>query len=230
MGAVHLGPQFELESGKAIIVLGNSERHEVGELWGRTLDERRLFDYVDVVTLNEAAALVGRASLRQRLKESTVFTHSAGVTRLAESRQVIALNPPEPVNGILELIRRANEVGKDKIPAEYGAVVTGLADLTKAGFELARSPLSTVKTLWLIGHAGYSTVNTLIERAEDFPGGRAIVHCDADGFGFSSADMAVAADNGISTLEIQDAFHNSVLFQPSRILDEMTPTILPAWE
>lgn len=230
MGAYHRGPDFKVESGKAVIVLGNSERHEVGELWGKTLDERRIFDYVDVVTLNEAAARFGRASLRQRLKESVVFTHSAGITRLAEARQVIAINPPEPVAGVIELMRRAAEVGKDKIDPEYGAIKTGAVDLTKAGLELARSPFSTVKTLWLIGRAGYSAVSALIERAEDFPAGRAIVHCDEDGFGFfANADLLAAVDNDIPTLVIEGAHHNEVLFRPSYILDEMTPTILPAW-
>lgn len=229
MAANGAGPQFTIESDAAVIVLGHSERQSIGNFWATELDQRGIFETIDVVTLNRAAAMVGRASLRNHLKRATVFTHSAGITRIDKALQVVALNPPEPVDGIRELIRRAMTIANDPIEAEAGASRTGLVDLALAGVELMRSPISTVVTMHRIGIGGYSTVRELSLREHDFPAGRAIVHSESDGFGFcESAELTIAEMAGVVTLTVsEDAYHNSILYTPRRIMDEMTPTILP---
>lgn len=222
-------PGFNIESDHAVIVLGHSERLGVGQFWAEELDRRDLFEEIDVVTLNKTAAMIGRSSLRSHLKRSTVFTHSAGITRVNEALQVVTLNPPEPVAGLRELIRRATTIINDPIEAETGAAKTGILDTALAGCELMRSPLSTLVTMYKIGLGGYSTVRELSEREADFPAGRAIVHSELDGFGFcESADMVSAENAGIVTVTVsQDAYHNSILYTPRKVLDAMTPAILP---
>ena len=229
MATADQGPQFTIESDAAVIVLGHSERKSIGRFWAEELDQRGIFETIDVVTLNRAAAMIGRASLRDHLKRATVFTHSAGITRVDKALQVIAINPPEPVDGFRELIRRAMTITKDPIEAEAGASKTGLVDLALAGFEQLRSPISTFVTMHKIGIGGYSTVRELSLRGHDFPAGRAIVHSESDGFGFcESAELTIAEMAGVVTLTVsEDAYHNSVLYTPRRIMDEMTPTILP---
>lgn len=229
--SIFWGPQFTIESKTAVIILGHSERREVGQLWLEALDRRKIFEDVDLITLNRAAAMMGRASLRQHLKRSTVFTHSASITRVEAAQQVIAINPPEPVDGLIELVRRAMEIGKDPIVAEEGAHKTGALDLIKAAIELLRSPASTIATMHKIGRGAYSTVRELSERASDFPAGRAIVHSENDGFGFrDSADVLAAANAGITTGIVHvygGAFHNSILFSPDRMMSQLAPKILP---
>lgn len=53
------GPSFEVASDYAVIVLGNSERKRVGQLWGEALDSRGIFKDIEIVTTNEAAGFVG---------------------------------------------------------------------------------------------------------------------------------------------------------------------------
>lgn len=224
-------PRFEVQSSVATIILGNSERREVGGLLARTLDERRIFEDINLVTLNEAAAFIGRASLRELCGRSTVFTHSAGVTRILHALQIVAINPPEPVDGMMELMKRAVQVGGDQIVPETGAHETGMRDLALAGLEQIRSPFSTLSTMYRIGRGGYSTVEALsLEGKTRFPAGRAIVHAESDGFGFSNEPKFEDAEAaGITTLMMDKTFHhNTLLFAPGRVLDAMTPTILPA--
>ncbi len=229
MSTTLLGPRFTVESDRAVITLGNSERREIGELWASTLDARRIFRTIDIVTLNEADGKFGRVAVRKLMEDATVLSHSAGVSRVAKALQIIAFNPPEPVNGRIELIRRAMAVGEDEITPEPGAVKTGCVDLAKASFELARSPISSARTLQMIGHNGYSAVGDLAARFADFPAGRAIVHGDQDTFGFYvAADIRAAVDNDITVAVIEDAHHNEILFRPGYIMDQITPGILPS--
>ena len=140
----------------------------------------------------------------------------------------MAINPSEPVDGVCELVRRALvEVGSDPNP-EPGAHKVNFADMALAGIEQLRSPLTTLNTIRMIGSAGYSTVADLSGRAEDFPEGRAIVHAEHDEFGFAAnANLAAAAEAGVSGLLLPNEYHNSILFAPDRVMNAMAPRILP---
>lgn len=217
---------FQIESDRAVIVLGHSERKEVGQLWGEALDARGIFEDIDVITLNRAAAVIGRASLKEHLKIASVFTHSAGITRVDQALQVVAINPPEPVS-FFELMKRAVSVGNDPVTKEPGGHKTGPVDLAMAGVELARSPTSTLVTPLMIAR-GYSTVEQLCAREQDFPAGRAIVHAELDGFGFAdNANLEIARHSGVTTMLLPNEYHNGILFAPHGIMDLMTPAILP---
>lgn len=220
------GPAFQVESDKAFLVLGHSERLEVGNFLAKTLDERHIFAELDVISLNRAAAYVGRASLREAMKHRTVITHSAAIMRVPRALQIIAINPPEEVS-LGQLLKRANEVVKDALVPEEGAHKTGLGDLAKAGLELARSPVVTVTTALGISR-GYSSTERLAEGAEDFPAGWAMVHSEHDTFGFSNlCDLDRAAQAGVTTVVLPGHYHNEVLFAPNRTLDLLTPAIFP---
>ncbi|MDQ3094146.1 MAG: hypothetical protein M3Q70_03150 [bacterium] len=229
--AGYCGPKFNIESDTALIVLGTSERKETGELFARTLDARKIFEKVDVVTLNRAAAVLGRKALQEQMKRSTVITHSAGITRVREALQVIAINAPEHVS-FFQLLKRASEVTKDPVTKEPGSHQTGLGDMAQAGLELLRSPISTVVTPTRIAR-GYSTSQRLMHGKLDFPAGRALVHTFPDTFGFIDAvNESVTTDyslpnSGVSYLAVPDQYHNDILFSPGRSIDAMTPFIFP---
>lgn len=218
--------EFQVESDRAFIVLGHSERRRVGEFFATKLDERGLFGEIDVITLNQAAAKLGRKALHGEMKLRTVITHSAGITRIPAALQIIAINPPEQVS-LTELIKRAMEIMNDPIVPEEGSHNTGFGDMIGAGFELVRSPASTIHTMSLIAK-GYSAVRKLSGSANQFPGGRAIVHSELDGFGFSDlADKNLANMHGVTTITLPDHHHNEVLFAPGRTIDLMSPVIFP---
>lgn len=237
MNTVHHGPQFEIESDKAMIVLGFSERTRVGQLFAETLDGLGLFDEIDIVPLNKSVALYGRHALRKAMEERTVITHSAGILRVPRALQVIALNPPEQMP-LPELIKRARvDVPAEPIIAEPGAHETGLGDMAGAGFELVRSPIVTARTALDIAHK-FSTVERLTDTGatKDFPAGRAIIHSEYDafrftdlaGFGYWAPLGAIrAAKAGVSSVTIEGAYHNEVLFAPGRIIESLTPVIFP---
>jgi hypothetical protein len=226
MSIEHQGPKFTLESSRAVIVLGHSERLEVGQLLAETLDSRRFFEELDLVTLNRSAAILGRHALKEHMKRSTVITHSSGVMRIPCALQIVAINPPEPVS-FIELVKRVQIVAKDNIEAEPGAHARGLLDLFKAGIELARSPITSMVTPIRISR-GYSTVKDLSGRGSDFRAGRAIVHSDSDNFGFARlADMYTASENGITAVKLLNHHHNELLFAPGRTIDALTPAIFP---
>lgn len=219
--------RFRIESDRAFIVLGNSERREFGEYIGRALDAMRIFEDIDVFTLNHSAAMLGRASIRKAMETRTVITHSAGILRIPKALQIVAINPPEPVP-LGQLIKRAVfEVTKDSIDAEAGAPKTGTSDMLKAGLELARGPISTIVTAQRIAR-GYSATRRLIEGAEDFPAGRAMVHSELDAFGFAGlADSDRAARAGVTTIMLPGHYHNEMLFAPRRTFNQLTPEIFP---
>lgn len=153
------GPLFQVESDKAMIILGNSERDEVGDFLARTLDERGIFEDIDVYTLNHSAALLGRAAIQKAMETRTVITHSAGIMRVPKALQIVAINPPEPVP-LGQLVKRAMDVANDPIVPEVGAHQTGFMDMLKAGLEMARSPIVTAKTSLQIA-GGYSSTERL---------------------------------------------------------------------
>src|SRR5690606_4682930 len=140
--AIVNGPKFEIESDRAVIGLGHSERKEVGEAWEQALDDLDIFEKIDVVTLNRAAGLT-RFAIRQLLDQSTVFGHSAFITRVPHARQIVAINAPEQMPFFTLLGRALNDVTKEPIVPEPEAHKTGLGDMMKAGLEMARSPIST---------------------------------------------------------------------------------------
>lgn len=220
------GPKFELASDELFIVGGNSERKEVMDFFASKLDERRLFEDINVVTLNRLDTKLGRGALFAAFRESTVLSHSSGLTRVPRALQIIAMNPPEPIT-IRQQIERASEIVNDQVVKEPGHHKTGSADMLKAGLQLAGSPISTFRTMSTIKH-GYSGSNRLIGGVQDFPAGRALVHSDQDGFGFAElADMDVAASCGVTTLMLHGHHHNEYMFAPDLTIDLMTPTIFP---
>ena len=225
MSKVVRGPEFQIESDKAMIVLGHSERKEYGEFIASALDERRVFEDIDVYTLNHCAAYLGRKSVREAMKSRTVITHSAGIMRVPQALQIIAINPPEPVS-FGQLLRRATEVAKNPVVAEEGAPKTGIGDLAKAGFELVRSPIASATTCLRIAR-GYSATAHLATGHNAFRAGRAMVHSELDSFGFAElADMERAAMAGVTTVLLADHYHNEVFFAPRSTLDLLTPEIL----
>ena len=205
--------------------MGHSERVVAGKLLEKEIDSLGLFsDGIDLITLNQTSAMIGRRALREEMKKRTVITHSAGIMRLSGALQIVAINPPEKV-GFVELLKRAQKITKDPITKEEGAHKTGFTDLAGAGVELMRSPGTTFKTMNMIS-SGYSAVDQLILRADDFPAGRAIVHSERDTFGFSDlANMDLAALNGISTFMISGHYHNDVLLAPNKTLELLTPEL-----
>ncbi len=233
MSSETLGPKFRLEASKAFVVLGHSERKRVGEFLAQSLDERRFFqniweevEDVEVITLNRSAAMINRAALAKEMRRRAVIAHSAGIMRIRGALQVIAFNPPEQVP-FIELLKRANDIMADHIEKESGAHKGGILDMIGAGVELARSPLTTLVTPLRISR-GYSTVDDLVGRYDDFPAGRAIVHSGRDSFRFQeSADMQKAADDGISTVVIAEHYHMEALLAPNRTIDAITPFIFP---
>lgn len=146
--------------------------------------------------------------------------------RVPAALQIIAINPPEQVS-FVDLLKRANEITKDKFEKEVGSHKTGNGDLAAAGLQLLSSPIASLVTPHRISQ-GYSTVDRLSDGAEDFRAGRAIVHSQLDGFGFYDlADLDLAASNGVTTLVLPDHYHNEVIFAPNRTIDLMTPAIFP---
>ncbi len=220
------GPNFQIESDKAIVGLGHSERKHVGEFLARTIDELGIFRKIEIVTLNKSAGMIGRKALRRELESSFVIGHSAFITRVQRALQVVAINPPEPVS-LINLAKRTKAVIDDPIRKEHGAHKTGIADMIGAGFELARSPLSSARTPIMISR-GYSTIEQLVARANDFPAGRAVVHSALDSFGFADlADMDYASNNGVTTVVLPNHYHNEALFAPNRLVSLLTPAIFP---
>ena len=220
------GPRFQIESDKAFYLPGHSERKKTGEFMARTLVERGIFEDVEIVTLNRIASMIHRDALRREMLTRTVITHSAGIMRVPAALQVVAINPPEQVS-FVDLLKRANEITKDKFEKEVGSHKTGYGDLAAAGLQLLGSPIASIVTPYRISQ-GYSTVDRLADGAEDFRGGRAIVHSQLDGFGFYDlADLDFAAVNGVTTLALPNHYHNEALFAAKRTIDLMTPAIFP---
>ncbi len=224
---VAMGPKFEFASDRAIIALGHSERKMVGEKWASEIDNLDIFEDIDVVTINRLDRLRDSSLLKSVMKKSTVFGHSAASTRIDEALQFVAINPPEPAS-TLDLLKAASKIANDPIEPEVGSHKTGLLDLLGAGLELADSPTSSISTIRRIS-GGYSAVEDLIAKGEkSFPEGRAIVHSELDGFGFSElANMHRAAGNGITAVEIPNHYHNEVLFAPKKTIGLLTPSIFP---
>lgn len=61
------GPRFKIESDKAFVIGGNSERRKTNEFLAHTLVERGIFEDVEIVTLNRAASLVHRNALKREM-------------------------------------------------------------------------------------------------------------------------------------------------------------------
>ena len=218
------GPHFQIESRKAFVIGGHSERSTTGEFLARTLLARGIFEEIEVVTLNRTASLIHRGALRREMLNRTVITHSAAIIRVPAALQIVAINPPEQVS-FVDLLKRANEIIKDKFPIEEGAHKTGYGDLAAAGVQLLGSPVTSLVTPIRIAK-GYSSVDRLVAGADDFPAGRAIVHSEFDGFGFYNlADMGRASSSGVTTLVLPNHYHGEVLFAPNRTIDLMTPAI-----
>ncbi len=222
------GPEFTIESSEAVIVLGHSEREQVGLAWATALDETGLFSGVEIVTTNRLDSRLGRTALRGLFEGGVAFTHSAGEMRVPNALQLVAHNPPEQTSW-KDLLKRAADIGKDRIEKEADAHKTGKSDLAKAGLQLAGSPITSFRTIAQI-HSGHSSVESLVNRRQngEFLAGVAIVHSELDGFGFQlAADMVRASEEGITTLILPGHKHNEVLFAPRRTIDLMTPAIFP---
>lgn len=228
---------FTLESDKAILVLGHSERKKTGELWAKEIDERNYFDDIDVLTLNAFDTKMrgtGRVALLDVLARSTAITHSAGAQRVIEAsqhrrlHQIVAFNGSEQTS-YRQQIRSAMAIGSDPMSerSEPGAHEIDILDRMGAGLQIASSPISTARTMAGIKN-GFSTSRRLAVAGRDFPAGRALVHSELDGFGFpNGANNEFARIMGVTVEELPDHYHNEVLFAPGRTMDMLTPTIFP---
>lgn len=227
---IFAGPQVTFESDRAVAILGHSERREVGELWENTLERSGLFPRdIEVRTLNRSADPIGRLALRSLLKDSVLFTHSAGMTRVRQALQIVAFNSPESVATKRELIDCAVAIGKDEMINEPGCHETGFMDYAKAGLQLITSPFTTYRTMDMITN-GYSTVDRLVNGAEDFPAGRAMVHTMRDGFGFAEkafARLDELTDADVSSAWLPNYHHNELLFAPAHVIEETRGHIFP---
>lgn len=226
------GPRFNVESDRALIGLGNSERREVGELAKATLEGSGLFPGgVEMLTINQLDRLSGSEKLKGLLEDSTIFTHSAAEVYIDSGLQIIAFNSAEPTP-VKDLMQRAKAVGKELqiIDAEDGAYKTGHMDTAKAAIQLACSPITSSRTISRISR-GHSSSRKLAYAAEAFPAGRAIVHSENDTFRFQdSADLASANQSGVSTAVVPDSYHLSFLREPGRLFTAVMPHILPQVE
>lgn len=216
--------KFTIASDDAIVALGNSERRKTGELAVRTLQNFGYFKNVILTTINELDEKSLRTQeIRAKAKDMAVITHSAALQRFDEALQIIALNPPEQTS-YMQLLFGAMRMAKDPIDDEPGAHKRNLGDAIGATREFLGSPISSYRTVHGIAR-GFSAVEHLIERADDFPKGRAIIHAHADAFGFQKAtDVERAQSHGIVT-ELIAGFHTEFLFAPLRVMREIEPII-----
>ena len=220
------GPQFNIETNRVFIALGNSERRRIGEGLAQALHELRIFTHIDTVPLNKMAGFVTRGAFRDEAKRRFVIGHSAALTRLPHALQVAAINPPEPTS-VHDLIVRANKLTKEKVAKEPTAWESGPKDLALAAFELGRSPFTSARTPHMIA-GGFSSVDYLINGEERFPAGRALVHSANDVFGFQKmGDLRCAGDNGVTAFMLPDHSHMSLLLEPKRTVGLLTPAIFP---
>lgn len=223
------GPKFERASDRVFVGLGHSERKGLADGFLQALHELRIFTHIDAIPLNKMAGFMTRRANREEAKQRLLIGHSASVTRVPAALQVVAFNAPEPTS-LFQLGRSAWALtGESKaIPHEQSAwKVGGAKDLTLAGLELMRSPFTSVRTPLQIA-LGYSAVDHLVKGAERFPAGRVLVHSTNDSFGFQDrADMQRAAENNVTTVMIPDHWHMSMLLEPKRTIELLTPVIFP---
>lgn len=219
-----MNAHFEIVSDDVLVVLGNSERSKTGELIGRTLARHNYFKNVHIATLNTMDSRTKRGKdARAKAASMTVITHSAGIQYVDEALQIIAINPPEH-RRYFELLKGSMRMVKDPIADEPGAHERNFADMIGAAIEFLGSPITSARTVTGIAR-GFSTVEHLINHADAFPHGRAIIHCSQDAFGFQNhADLERAELNGITTQTI-DGFHTEFLFAPLRTMRDIQQRI-----
>ncbi len=215
---------LRIASDDVILALGNSERRTTGELAVRTFQNFGYFRNVILTTINELDEKSLRTQeIRAKAKDMTVITHSAAIQRFDEALQIVALNPPEQTS-CTQLLFGALRMAKDPIKDEPGAHKRNLGDAIGAAREFIGSPISSYRTVHGISQ-GFSTVEHLIERADSFPEGRAIIHARADAFGFQKdADLERANANGIVT-KLIDGYHTEFLFAPHRVIRAALPEL-----
>ena len=226
------GPHMAIETDRAAIALGNSERSEVGEALANALIEVG-FENVETFTLNQLA--IGGSAVRDYFRGSFAISHSHGIARMPNALQVLAFNPSRELP-YLESILRAQMVGEDPVDKEPEAHETGIVDLLKAGLELARSPRTTLATMRDLNNGFNGTMSVISRRSEgEFPAGSAMVHSFGDKFGFPNwGDMMLSARVGITTGLLygddtdnpgEGAYHNGLLFAPRTHLDAIRPIV-----
>lgn len=216
--------RFEVVSDEVLVVLGNSERAKTGELIGRTLVRHNYFKLAHIATLNQMDSKSKKGKeFRAMAPDMTVITHSAGIQYVDEALQIIAVNPPEQ-RRYVELLKGSIRMVKDPIIDEPGAHERNFADMVGATVEFLGSPITSVRTVTGIAR-GFSAVEHLINHAEAFPEGRAIIHSSRDAFDFQNhADLEKAERNGITTQAI-GGFHTEFLFAPLGTMREIQQCI-----
>lgn len=227
------GPKFELQTDSVVLIQGNTERRQVGEPLLRTLDRTGLFPRnIEAFTINEAGGRFSPNSrrLRSLFDISLVIGRSAASIYVPNALQILAFNSPEPIPTRLEVLKRGAKVGGDEIEKEPDTYKTGPWDLTKALAQVAVSPITSYRTINAIA-SGYSTSRRLIEGAEDFPAGRAMVHGMEDGFGFAASaydHVSELTEAGVTTVWIPEVSHNEILLAPGRVLENLRGNIFPS--
>lgn len=222
------GNPVSIESDRAAIALGHSERHEVGLLLAKDLESRGYSD-VEIFTTNDLDSKRKRSLAENYFADADAYAHSRGAKDMPNAVQAILFNPMEP-NTMLESLIRASMVGSDPVEKEPGAHKTGLGDLALAGVELLRRPQTSIATL--LSAPRYSTTEEYVSRQDthDFPAGITIVHSMNDAFGFPCWDnMIRLVHEGMTSiiLDGDKSFHNSILFAPAATMDAvMNPQLV----
>lgn len=227
------GPQFQVESDRLVIGLGNSERRRVGELARSVFEKTGLFTRdIVVLTINELEAGRGSKKLNDLFADSTIAAHSAAEMFIDGGLQIMAFNPAEQTSAGKLIKRGLINIGQEakRLEKEPGAHKIGPADSMQAFGQMVMSPITTFRTIHGIA-AGHSSSRRLAGAAWQFPAGRAIIHSELDPFQFpAGADLELAARSGVSTAVIPGHGHNELLFAPHRTLTAIMPHILPQME
>ncbi len=146
--------------------------------------------------------------------ELLLFTRSGGIIPARTAAAVIAFNGPEPTSGF-GLARGAIRGVMRKIPFEE-QVRPDAASLRYVARQLREDRLSFWLPRAVLG--GYSTATRLGFNPKDFPGGRMMIHCQDDCFGFNQPwAMDLAQKHGVIVSEVE-GIHGSPLYQPKRFV------------
>lgn len=196
------------EYSKAFIVGGWSEDHVLLEGLTREVAEgpHRIVDEAESITLAEA--LANPIKLNQEAGRRIVIAHSAGFMAIKEAGVIIALNGVEPTPLIKTILGGVRTGTNKAIGHDEYVTKTGLAN----GFlEVLRHP-STLSIPFKVQN--FSTVRTMIDRKESFPGGRVYLPTDEDEFGFGcNGEVELARQNGITAATLK-GWHGQPLLHP----------------